>query len=397
MFGHFPPYAGDPILSLMEVYQQDTRADKVNLSIGIYMDEHGKVPVLPSVVTAEKALLAENAPHSYLPMEGHPLYRKAVLELLFGVHPECQEHIALIQTLGGSGALKEGADLISHFFPNPLIWIPDPTWDNHIGIFEGAGFTVCRYPYYDPATKGLAFDALMDTLSQLPKGDFVLLHPCCHNPTGIDPDREQWTQIIDLIEKNGVVPFFDMAYMGFAESIEADSWPVQECIRREIPFFLSTSFSKNFSLYGDRIGTLSVYCPNKKEVANVLGQLKLTVRRNYSSPAMHGALLVAKVLNDPQLKAQWVKEVEGMRVRMRDMRQALHHTLQQAIPDINFDFLLRQHGMFGYTGLTAKQVDILREQYAVYAIASGRICITGLNTSNLERVGQAFAQVFKQA
>lgn len=396
MFGHLPAYAGDPILSLMDVYQKDQRPNKVNLSIGIYMDEEGRVPVLPTVSTVEKRLVEANAPHSYLPMEGHPVYRQAVTELLFG-QSSAQEHVALIQTLGGSGALKVGADFISHFFPNPMVWIPDPTWDNHIGIFEGAGFTVCRYPYYDEATKGLNFDAMIDTFKKLPKGDFVLLHPCCHNPTGIDPTQEQWKEIIDVVERNGLVPFFDLAYMGFGQSLEEDRWPVMEAVRRNMSFFLSSSFSKNFSLYGERIGALSVFCPNKKEVANVLGQLKLTVRQNYSSPAMHGALIVAQVLSDANLQQQWRAEVEEMRVRMRTMRIALHETLQKAVPDKNFDFLLRQNGMFGYTGLTAHQVDILREKYGVYAIASGRICITGLNTRNLNYVGEVFADVLKEA
>lgn len=393
MFSHLPPYAGDPILSLMEQFQRDERAGKVNLSIGIYTDGQGAVPVLPSVRTAVLDLSKTAKPYVYLPMEGHAGYRQAVAKLLFGDVLPSAEHLAVVQTLGGSGALKVGADLLARFFPGSTIWLPDPTWDNHVGIFEGAGFKTERYPYYDADTRGLAFDAMLAKLDGLAKGSMVLLHPCCHNPTGVDPTRSQWAQLIDVIEKRGLLPFFDLAYQGFAESLEEDIWPVRECVRRDIAFFLSNSFSKIFSLYSERIGALSVFCPQKDQAGNVLGQLKLTVRRNYSSPPMHGALLVERVLADDALRGQWQAEVEEMRVRVRAMRQALSSQLKSAVPDRDFDFLLRQNGMFGYTGLTSGQVDRLRDDYAVYAVGTGRICVAGLNQGNVARVAEAMAGV----
>lgn len=395
MFSHLPPYAGDPILSLMEVFQRDERAGKVNLGIGIYTDGRGAVPVLPSVRAAAADIAQATTPYVYLPMEGHADYRQAVAQLLFGADLPAPEHLTIVQTLGGSGALKVGADLIARFFPQPTVWIPDPTWDNHIGIFEGAGFKTERYPYYDAKTRGLAFDAMLARIDTLPKGAVLLLHPCCHNPTGVDPTREQWQQIVDVIQKRGLLPFFDLAYQGFAEGLEEDIWPVRECVRRGIAFFLSNSFSKIFSLYSERVGALSVFCPQPGQAANVLGQLKLTVRRNYSSPPMHGALLVARVLSDPARAAQWRAEVEEMRVRVRDMRTKLAAQLKTAVPDQDFSFLLRQHGMFGYTGLTAAQVDRLREEFGVYAIATGRICVAGLNDGNVARVAEAMAEVLK--
>ncbi|EJM96285.1 amino acid aminotransferase [Herbaspirillum sp. YR522] len=395
MFSHLPPYAGDPILSLMEHYQRDERADKVNLSIGIYADGHGAIPVLSSVRAADLELAASPTPATYLPMEGHAAYRHAVAALLFGADLPPAQHLAVVQTLGGSGALKVGADLIARFFPQPTIWIPDPTWDNHIGIFEGAGFTTERYPYYDPQTKGLAFDAMLAKLDGLPRGAVVLLHPCCHNPTGVDPLREQWVQIIDLLQRRGLLPFFDLAYQGFAEGLEQDVWPVRECVRRGMAFLLSNSFSKIFSLYGERVGALSVFCPQAGQAENVLGQLKLTVRRNYSSPPMHGALIVARVLGDAALRLQWQGELEQMRVRVRDMRTMLGAQLETAVPDRDFSFLLRQHGMFGYTGLSAAQVDRLRDEFGVYAVHSGRICVAGLNDNNVARVAEAMAEVLR--
>jgi aromatic-amino-acid transaminase len=395
MFAHFPPYAGDPILSLMEAYQRDPRSDKVNLSIGVYADGAGMIPVLPSVRKAEADGDFYSAPCTYLPMEGHSGYRQAVAQLLFGSDLPSAEHLAIAQTLGGSGALKVGADLLARFFPQPTISVPDPTWDNHIGIFEGAGFEVKRYPYYDAASKGLNFDAMLVNLDSLPAGAMVLLHPCCHNPTGIDPERAQWVQLIDLIQRRGLLPFFDLAYQGFATDLEEDIWPVRECVRRGIAFFLSNSFSKIFSLYGERVGALSVFCPQAGQAANVLGQIKLTVRRNYSSPPMQGALIVARVLSDAQLRAQWEAEVAQMRTRVKSMREQLASGLKRLLPEHDFSFLLRQNGMFGYTGLSAQQVDILREKHGVYAVSSGRICVAGLNSGNIDKVCQVMAEVIR--
>ena len=395
MFAHFPPYAGDPILSLMEAYQRDPRSGKVNLGIGIYADGQGVIPVLPSVRTADVALHAEITPYTYLPMEGHAAYRQEVAALLFGAAAPSAEHLAVVQTLGGSGALKVGADLIARFFPQAAICIPDPTWDNHIGIFEGAGFAVKPYPYYDSQSRGLDFAGMLSTLDSLEPGTVVLLHPCCHNPTGIDPDRAQWEQIVAVLERRHLLPFFDLAYQGFAQGLDADVWPVRECVRRGVAFFLSNSFSKIFSLYGERCGALSVYCPQAGQASNVLGQLKLTIRRNYSSPPMHGARIVALVLGDPHLRSQWVAEVDQMRERVCNMRVQLHAHLSADMPERDVGFLLRQHGLFGYTGLSVRQVDLLRERHAVYAVGNGRICVAGLTPANVARVSAALADVIR--
>ena len=292
MFSHLPPYAGDPILSLMEQFQRDERSNKVNLSIGIYTDGRGVVPVLPSVRTASAAVAETGAPYVYLPMEGHAAYRQAVAKLLFGADLPSAEHLAIVQTLGGSGALKVGADLIARFFPQPTIWLPDPTWDNHVGIFEGAGFKTERYPYYDAQTKGLNFNGMLDKLQSLPKGAVVLLHPCCHNPTGVDPTRAQWEQLIAVVEQRGLLPFFDLAYQGFAESLEDDIWPVREAVRRQIPFFLSNSFSKIFSLYSERIGALSVFCPQAGQAKgpdkqHMIGKYRQQCRRSAQKHGEH--------------------------------------------------------------------------------------------------------------
>ncbi|MDY7578151.1 amino acid aminotransferase [Herbaspirillum sp. RTI4] len=393
MFAHLPPYAGDPILGLMDVYRRDPRPEKANLGIGIYTDENGVVPILPSVLAVSAELQAAAAPYTYLPMEGLASYRQAVAELIFGDALPDEAHLAVVQTPGGSGALKVGADFLHRFFPTMPVWIPDPTWDNHIGIFEGAGVEVQRYPYYDAATGALAFDKMLDCFDRLAPGTLVLLHPCCHNPTGIDPDRAQWTQIIDLLERRRLLPFFDLAYQGFAENLEQDVWPVRECVRRGMNFLLANSFSKIFSLYGERCGALSVFCPADGQATNVLGQLKQSIRRNYSSPPMHGAMIVSHILHHPELRRQWEGEVAHMRERIRHMRVALHAGLSAALPDRDVGFLLRQNGMFGYTGLSEQQVERLRERHAVYAIATGRICLAGVNQGNLAHVCAALAEV----
>ncbi|SUW65804.1 Aromatic-amino-acid aminotransferase [Buttiauxella agrestis] len=396
MFQKVDAYAGDPILSLMERFKVDPRSDKVNLSIGLYYDENGVIPQLQAVAQAEERLNSQ--PHGasiYLPMEGLNTYRSAIAPLLFGAdHPALLEgRIATIQTLGGSGALKVGADFLKTYFPNSQVWVSDPTWENHVAIFGGAGFAVNTYPWFDSETNGVRFEALLETLNILPAQSIVLLHPCCHNPTGSDLTDAQWDVVVEILKARELIPFLDIAYQGFGAGMEQDAYAIRAIASAGLPALVSNSFSKIFSLYGERVGGLSVVCENAETASRVLGQLKATVRRNYSSPPNFGAQVVALVLNDEQLKANWLAEVETMRRRILDMRQALVSVLKAEMPDRNFDYLLQQRGMFSYTGLSAEQVDRLRDEFGVYLIASGRMCVAGLNSNNVQRVAQAFAAV----
>lgn len=396
MFQKVDAYAGDPILSLMERFKEDPRSDKVNLSIGLFYNEGGIVPQLQSVAAAEARLNAQ--PHGaslYLPMEGLNTYRQAIAPLLFGVdHPVlAQNRVASIQTLGGSGALKVGADFLKHYFPASRVWVSDPTWENHIAIFEGAGFEVRTYPWFDDETNGVRFEALLEKLNTLPEGDIVLLHPCCHNPTGADLSNAQWDDVVEVLQTRNLIPFLDIAYQGFGGGMDDDAYAIRAIAHAGMPMLVSNSFSKIFSLYGERVGGLSVVCEDAETASRVLGQLKATVRRNYSSPPNFGAQVVAAVLNDSALKARWLAEVEGMRTRILTMRQALVNVLKEAVPGGDFEYLLKQRGMFSYTGFSEAQVDRLRDEFGVYLIASGRMCVAGLNPRNVQRVAQAFAAV----
>ena len=396
MFQKVDAYAGDPILTLMERFKEDPRSDKVNLSIGLYYNEDGIIPQLKAVADAEARLNAQ--PHGaslYLPMEGLNSYRHAIAPLLFGAdHPVLkQQRVATIQTLGGSGALKVGADFLKRYFPESGVWVSDPTWENHVAIFAGAGFEVSTYPWYDEATNGVRFNDLLATLKTLPARSIVLLHPCCHNPTGADLTNEQWDAVIEILKARELIPFLDIAYQGFGAGMEEDAYAIRAIASAGLPALVSNSFSKIFSLYGERVGGLSVLCEDAEAAGRVLGQLKATVRRNYSSPPNFGAQVVAAVLNDEALKASWLVEVEEMRTRILAMRQELVKVLSTEMPERNFDYLLNQRGMFSYTGLSAAQVDQLREEFGVYLIASGRMCVAGLNTQNVHRVAKAFAAV----
>lgn len=396
MFQKVDAYAGDPILSLMERFKDDPRSDKVNLSIGLYYNEDGIIPQLQAVAEAEARLNVQ--PHGaslYLPMEGLNTYRHTIAPLLFGAdHPLlAQNRVATIQTLGGSGALKVGADFLKRYFPDSGVWVSDPTWDNHVAIFEGAGFSVNTYPWFDDETKGVRFDALMKTLHTLPAQSIVLLHPCCHNPTGSDLTNAQWDAVIEVLKTRALIPFLDIAYQGFGAGMDEDAYAIRAIASAGLPALVSNSFSKIFSLYGERVGGLSVVCDDADSASRVLGQLKATVRRNYSSPPNFGAQVVATVLGDEALKAQWLAEVEAMRLRILAMRQTLVTVLKDAVPGRNFDYLLQQRGMFSYTGLSAAQVDRLRDEFGIYLIASGRMCVAGLNDHNVQRVARAFAAV----
>jgi len=395
MFEHIDAYPGDPILTLNENFQKDPRETKVNLSIGIYFDDEGRLPVMGAVRQAEAALLAEAGPKPYLPMSGFAQYREAVQALVFGAQcpSRAAGRIASVQTLGGSGALKVGADFIKRYFPMSQVWVSDPSWENHRFIFERAGFTVNTYPYYDEATGGLKFDAMLSAISALPPKSVVLLHACCHNPTGVDLERAQWEQLIDVLQARDLLPFVDMAYQGFGAGLDDDAFAVREIARRGLPALVANSFSKNFSLYGERCGGLHVVCEDADAADRVLGQLTAAVRANYSNPPTHGAKIVARVLTTPELKQSWESELAAMCQRIARMRVAIHDGLAAHVSGEALSRYIRQRGMFTYTGLSADQVERLREQYGVYILRSGRMCVAGLNDSNVGIVVDAIGKV----
>lgn len=395
MFQHVDAYPGDPILSLMENYLLDQRENKVNLSIGLYYNAQGKIPLLSVVEQAQSQLLHEKSPLLYLPIDGLATYCKLTQQLLLGDNHSAflAERVATIQSIGASGALKVGADFLKCYFPDSEIWLSDPTWDNHVAIFTGAGIKVNFYPYFDHETKGVNFSAMLATLTSLPARSIVLLHPCCHNPTGADLTESQWDQVVDILKQRQLIAFMDLAYQGFAENLIADTYLVRKIADAGIPALLSNSFSKNMSVYGERCGALSVFCKDKQQAERVLSQLKATVRRNYSSPPLQGGRLVATVLSDPELKAQWINDVAQMRNRILEMRQKLVNAMREVLPYHDFNYLLTQRGMFSYTGFSADQVDALRERFGVYLLRSGRMCLTGLTDANINYVAKAFAAV----
>ncbi len=395
MFEHVQPYAGDPIFALVDAFNADPRPQKVNLSIGIYFDEQGRLPVLPSVQAAEARILAGGGAKPYLPMEGEATCRAEVAKLLLGAgHPAIAGgRVATIQTVGSSGGLKVGADFLKTWLPGAGVWVSDPTWDNHRSMFEGSGFKVETYPYHDAASGGLRFDAMLATLRSLPARSIVLLHACCHNPTGVDLSTAQWDALIPVLRERELLPYLDLAYQGFGDGIDADAYAVRALADAGITFFVANSFSKSMSVYGERCGALSAVCATAAEAALVLGQLRFTVRRIYSSPAIHAAKIVAHVLGDADLRPLWQAELGAMRERIAAMRVALQTRLSALLPGRDLGYLLSQRGMFSYTGLSAAQVDRLREQHAVYLIRSGRICIAGLNSGNVGRTAEAMAAV----
>lgn len=385
----------DPILGLTELFKADTRASKVNLGVGVYYDDSGKVPLLECVRRAEQQLVTAGMPKAYLPIDGLPAYSPAIQRLVFGPDSTAMaEHrIVTLQTLGGTGALKVGADFLKRVSPDAQVWISDPSWENHRGLFEGAGFVVNGYPYYDAATHGINFKAMMDCLRGLPAGSIVLLHACCHNPTGVDLSNAQWEDVAAAVKARELIPFLDIAYQGFGDGIDSDAHAVRLFAEMMAPVFVANSFSKTFSLYGERVGGLSVVTQNADEAARVLSQLKRTVRTNYSNPPTHGGQIVTTVLNDDQLRALWVSELEAMRNRIREMRQSLVENIRQRVSAVDFSFVTRQRGMFSFSGLSQAQVQRLREEFSVYAIESGRICVAALNSANIDYVADAVASV----
>ena len=382
----------DPILGLNEQFNADTRAGKVNLGVGVYYDENGKLPLLQCVREAEAAMAAAPKPRGYLPIDGIAAYVKAVQKLVFGSE---LKHVATVQALGGTGALKIGADFLKHISPGAKVLISDPSWENHRALFAQAGFTVETYPYYDADKKGIHFDGMLAALNAAPAGTVVVLHACCHNPTGYDISADQWRQVVAAVKARGLTPFLDMAYQGFGFGLQEDGEAVRQFLAAGVGFFVSTSFSKSFSLYGERVGALSVVCSSDEEAARVLSQLKIMIRTNYSNPPTHGAQVVAQVLADDRLRALWEEELAGMRTRIKAMRGALVAALKAAGVTQDLSFVTEQLGMFSYSGLSAAQMQRLRSEFAVYGVDSGRICVAALNEANLPVVAQAMAAVMK--
>jgi aromatic-amino-acid transaminase len=385
----------DPILGVTEAFNNDPNPRKVNLGVGVYTDEAGMVPLLECVRRAERAVSARGAPHAYLPIDGIAAYDRAVQKLLFGADSEilAAGRAVTVQALGGTGGLKVGADFLRQFAPGAQVWISDPSWENHRMLFENAGFKVNVYPYYDVTSHGLDFAGMVAALERVPAGAIVVLHACCHNPTGIDPSAEQWNKILDLVRSRGQVPFVDLAYQGFGESVEADAGVVRQFASTPGPLLAASSFSKSFSLYGERVGALTIVAADRDESARALSQVKRLVRGNYSSPPTFGADLVATILDSPELSALWIRELGEMRERIRANRRALVARLKHHAPAGDFHFVLDQRGMFSYSGLTRAQVGRLRSEFAVYAIDSGRICVAALNSRNIDHVAQAIAAV----
>jgi aromatic-amino-acid transaminase len=385
----------DPIFGISEAYTADTRSEKVNLGVGVYYDENGKLPLLQAVKEAEAARVALAPARGYLPMEGIALYNQSVQGLLFGKESPIVTNgrAATFETLGGTGGLKVGADFLKRLLPNAEVMISDPSWENHRALFESAGFKVGNYAYYDAASHGVNFAGMVKSLETAPSGTIFVLHACCHNPTGVDLTTEQWAQVVSIIKARGLTAFLDMAYQGFGDGIAEDATALNLFSHSGMSFFVSSSFSKSFSLYGERVGALTVVTQNRDETTRVASQIKRVIRTNYSNPPTHGASVVAAVLSTPALRQLWENELSGMRTRIKAMRVGLVDGLKAKGVARDFSFVARQRGMFSYSGLTAPQVESLRNDYGIYTISTGRICVAALNNKNLDYVVSAIAKV----
>ena len=385
----------DPILGLTEAFNADARTTKVNLGVGVYFDDNGKIPLLDAVKAAEKTRFESMPSWGYQPIDGLAAYNKAVQAMLFGKESSllAESKVVTAQALGGTGALKIGADYLKRLSPNATVYISNPSWENHRSIFENAGLKVDVYPYYDVATRGVDFPAMKAKLDTLPAGSIIVLHACCHNPTGADLNEAQWREIIEVIQARGLVPFIDMAYQGFADGIKEDALALNLFVASGLQFFVSTSYSKSFSLYGERVGALSVVTASRDESARVLSQVKRLIRSNYSNPPTHGGAIVAAVLANPELRQMWESELLGMRERIKAMRTSLAEKLKAKGVAQDFSFITKQRGMFSYTGLSAEQVARMQSEFGVYAVNTGRVCIAALNSKNIDYVTEAMAAV----
>ena len=385
----------DPILGLNEAFNADTRTSKVNLGVGVYCNEEGRIPLLRAVVEAETIRVAQHASRGYLPIDGIAAYDQAVQKLLFGAESPllAAGRVITTQAVGGTGALKIGADFLKQLQPDAVVAISDPSWENHRALFETAGFPVQNYRYYDAASHDVNRAGMLQDLNALPAGSIVVLHACCHNPTGVDLTPADWQNVLDVVRAKGLIPFLDMAYQGFGDGIAEDAAAVRLFADSGLNFFVSSSFSKSFSLYGERVGALSIITESKEESARVLSQVKRVIRTNYSNPPTHGATIAAAVLNSPELRAMWEEELAEMRLRIRGMRLQMVELLSKKAPGHDFSFVARQRGMFSYSGLTVEQVTRLRTEFGIYALDTGRICVASLNQRNIEAVTDAIVQV----
>jgi len=395
IFAEVPAAPRDPILGLIEGFNHDTRTQKVNLGVGVYFSEDGRIPVLRAVAEAERRRAAQPTARGYLPIEGIAAYDAAVQKLLFGADSPliAQGRAITAQALGGTGGLRIGAELLRRVLPHAQVAISEPSWENHRAIFESAGFTVVTYPYYDAASQGLDFDGMLAGLMALPAGTIVVLHACCHNPTGVDLSLLQWKKVVAAVQTRELVPFLDIAYQGFGEGIEADGAAVRLFAESGVTFLVASSFSKSFSLYGERVGALTIVDQSKDESARVLSQLKRVIRANYSTPPTHGGMVVTTVLDTPELRAEWESELAEMRGRIKSMRRRLAQGLAARTAKRDFSFIERQNGMFSYTGLTTEQVNRLRDEFGIYAVSTGRICVAALNSTNVDYVADSIAKV----
>ena len=385
----------DPILGLNEAFNADTRTSKVNLGVGVYCNEEGRIPLLRAVVEAETIRVAQHASRGYLPIDGIAAYDQAVQKLLFGAESPllAAGRVITTQSVGGTGALKIGADFLKQLQPGAVVAISDPSWENHRALFETAGFPVQNYRYYDAASHDVNRAGMLEDLNALPTGSIVVLHACCHNPTGVDLTPADWQNVLDVVKAKGLIPFLDMAYQGFGDGIDEDAAAVRLFADSGLSVFVSSSFSKSFSLYGERVGALSIITESKEESARVLSQVKRVIRTNYSNPPTHGATIAAAVLNSPELRAMWEEELAEMRLRIRGMRLQMVELLSKKAPGHDFSFVARQRGMFSYSGLTVEQVTRLRTEFGIYALDTGRICVASLNQRNIEAVTDAIVQV----
>ncbi|HEV3009329.1 MAG TPA: amino acid aminotransferase, partial [Burkholderiales bacterium] len=382
----------DPILGVTEAFLADTSPKKVNLGVGVYTDDDGKIPVLECVRHAESERLKSAPARGYLPIDGLPAYDQAVQTLVFGAE---SNNIVTVQALGGTGGLKIGADFLKQINPAAEVWISEPSWENHRQLFEAAGFKVNSYRYYDPTTHGLDIAGMQQSLNAIPAGSIVVLHTCCHNPTGVDLTPQDWSTVLEIVRSRSLVPFLDLAYQGFAESLEADAHAARLFTGAMSPVFLSSSFSKSFSLYGERVGALSIVTGSPEEAKRVLSQLKRIVRTNYSNPPTHGCQIVATVLGNPQLRSLWDRELAAMRDRIKAMRKRLVDSIHSRVPNADFSFVLKQRGMFSYSGLTKDQVRRLREDNSIYTIDTGRICVAALTSKNVDYVADSIAKIIR--
>lgn len=395
MFAAVKLASRDPILGLTEAFNADTRAAKVNLGVGVYYDDKGELPLLAAVRDAEKARLESAPARGYVPIDGFAAYNGEVQNLLFGANSPllAAGRVATFEALGGTGGLRIGADFLKRLQPESQVWISDPSWENHRALFEAAGFTVNAYPYYDAATHGVNAEAMLGALNGLPAGSIVVLHACCHNPTGVDLSLEQWREVVAVVRERRLVAFLDLAYQGFGDGIESDAAAVRLFADSGLAFFVASSFSKSFSLYGERVGALSIVTLDRDETARVISQVKRVIRTSYSSPPTHGAAIVASVLSTPALREKWEHELAGMRERIRHMREELVARLEARGIEQDFSFVTNQRGMFSYSGLNSAQVDRLREEFGIYALSTGRICLAALNEGNIDAVADAIGKV----